>query len=166
MSALLADPDLLQSDSDVKLSIRNLKKTFKGSGGEVVALDGVSLDVRTGEFLILVGQSGCGKSTLLNIVAGLDKADHGEIVVDGFPVSRPGPDRAMVFQDGALFPWLTAVKNVDFGLRQKGVPPNERHDRPMHFLKLVGLENFANSCIHELSGGMRQRVAIACALAV
>lgn len=153
-------------DPLAKLSVRKVIKRFRGSAGTVTALWDVNLDVGHGEFVILVGASGCGKSTLLNIVAGLDKADEGEVLMDQRPVRGPGPERAMVFQDGGLFPWLTAVKNVEFGLRQIGVPKAERHERAMRALETVHLAKFANSCLHELSGGMRQRVAIARALAV
>ncbi|MEZ0325795.1 MAG: ABC transporter ATP-binding protein [Fimbriimonas sp.] len=163
---IVAPPLEELSGTEVKLSIRGLSKKFKGSAGEVVALSNVSLDVRAGEFLILVGQSGCGKSTLLNIIGGLDSADSGSVLMDGRAVTLPGPDRAMVFQEGALFPWLTAVKNVEFGLTQIRVPKHERRDRALHYLNIVGLSKFSDACIHELSGGMRQRVAIARSLAV
>lgn len=149
-----------------KLSIRNVGKRFQSAAGPVDALKDVSLEIEPGEFLILVGSSGCGKSTLLNIVAGLERADEGEILMDGRKVTAPGRERAMVFQDGALFPWLTTVKNIEFGLRQMGIPRCDCRDRAMRYLEIVNLSRFADHCIHELSGGMRQRVAIARALAV
>ncbi|MFN3651470.1 MAG: ABC transporter ATP-binding protein [Armatimonadota bacterium] len=149
-----------------KLSIRNVSKRFQGRSGEVHALENVSLDVQDGELLVLVGPSGCGKSTLLNLIAGLDRADAGELLEDGRKITGPGRDRSVVFQDGALFPWLTARGNVEFGLKQMGLPRRERTERADHFLRMVHLGNFRDSYPHELSGGMRQRVAIARALAL
>lgn len=150
----------------VKLSIRNIEKQFRDVEHRVHALSGISLDVQAGEFLILVGPSGCGKSTLLNIIAGLDTPDSGEVLMNGVPVSKPGPDRSLVFQDGALFPWLNVRRNVEFGLRQRGDSRAEARDRALHVLEQVGLSRFSESDLHTLSGGMRQRVAIARALAV
>jgi NitT/TauT family transport system ATP-binding protein len=143
-----------------------LGKTFQGAQGELTALNDVNLAIKSHEFVILVGASGCGKSSLLNIVAGLEEATCGEVLMDGKRVSEPGPDRAVVFQDGALFPWLSVLKNVEFALKRIGVKGNERQERAMSYLSMVGLEVFAGSYIHELSGGMRQRVAIARALSV
>lgn len=148
------------------LSIRGVSKQFQGRSGRVLALENIHLEVQDGEFLVLVGPSGCGKSTLLNIVAGLDAADRGEVLENGQRVWKPGRDRSMVFQDGALFPWLTAQKNVEFGLKQMGIPPKERAERAAYYLGLVHLSRFRDSYLHELSGGMRQRVAIARALAL
>lgn len=145
---------------DIKLSVRNVSKRYGGLG-KTEALQNVSFDVRTGEFLMLVGPSGCGKSTLLSIIAGLTSASSGEILVDGARVTKPGPDRGLVFQDGALFPWLNVRKNVEFGLKQAGVNPTDRRERAMAYLEKVGLTNFAEASLHELSGGMRQRVALA-----
>lgn len=144
-----------------KLSIQNLTKRYDGGPTVTHALDDVSLEVNEGEFLMLVGPSGCGKSTLLNIVAGLERPDSGQVLLDGRPVTEPGPDRSLVFQDGALFPWLSVRKNVEFGLRQAGVRPTERTERARKVLDRVGLLKFENHAIHQLSGGMRQRVAIA-----
>jgi NitT/TauT family transport system ATP-binding protein len=149
-----------------KLSIQGLTKRFSSRNGELHALDRIDLEVENGEFLVLVGASGCGKSTMLNLIAGLERPDEGQILMDGVRVKAPGPDRSVVFQDGALFPWLTAQKNVEFGLKRMGVSPKERAEKAHHYLRLVKLEKFADSFIHELSGGMRQRVAIARALAV
>jgi NitT/TauT family transport system ATP-binding protein len=152
--------------SSPKLSIRDVTRIF-GKGEEVrPAISHISLDVYPGETAMLVGPSGCGKSTLLNIIAGLDRATQGSVQLDGKEVFGPGPDRTLVFQDGALFPWLTALGNVEFGLRQIGVNPRERRQRAMRYLFLVNLEGFENYCIHQLSGGMRQRVAIARSLAL
>ena len=147
-----------------RLTIEGVHKTYQYHGHDVHALSDVSLEVEPGEVVMLVGPSGCGKSTLLNIIAGLEKADSGAILIDGKPIDGPGPDRAVVFQDGALFPWLTVRKNVEFGLRQLGIPDKERTKRASEFLVNIGLSDFQNRNIHELSGGMRQRVAIARAL--
>ncbi len=147
-----------------RLSIQGIQKIYGNHGQSVHALSDITFDVNPGEIVMLVGPSGCGKSTLLNIVAGLEKADSGTITVDGNPIEGPGPDRAVVFQDGALFPWLTVRKNVEFGLKQLGIPEKERSVRANEFLENVGLANFQDRNIHELSGGMRQRVAIARAL--
>ncbi len=147
------------------LTIDGITKKFEGRGGEVTALDNIHLEVQTGEFVTLVGPSGCGKSTLLNILAGLDQPTSGEVRENGIRITKPGRDRSVVFQEGALFPWLTARKNVEFGLKQMGMGVKERADRADRFLQLVHLSRFADSYVHELSGGMRQRVAIARALA-
>ena len=148
------------------LSICNVSKRFQGRGRDVLALDDICLDVADGEFVVLIGPSGCGKSTLLNIIAGLDPADSGTVLENEKPVSGPGRDRSVVFQEGALFPWLTAQKNIEFGLKQMGVPARDRGERAAHYLQLVHLTRFGDSYLHELSGGMRQRVAIARALAL
>jgi NitT/TauT family transport system ATP-binding protein len=116
--------------------------------------------MRKGEFVSLVGPSGCGKTTLLNIIAGLEMPDEGEVLVDGHAVKAPGPDRTVMFQESALFPWLTVQANVEFGLMLKGVGRKERRRRALDGLKLVHLSSFASSYVHELSGGMRQRVAL------
>ncbi len=148
------------------LSIRGVSRRFHGRTDDVLALHDIHLDVADGEFAVLVGPSGCGKSTLLNIIAGLDRPDAGEVLEDGKPVTGPGRDRSVVFQDGALFPWLTAQKNVEFGLKQMGLGAKERVQRAEEFLHMVHLSRFGDSYLHELSGGMRQRVAIARALAM
>jgi sulfonate transport system ATP-binding protein len=149
-----------------KLSARGVTKTFRNArGGEVSALGEVNLDIAPGEFVCLIGPSGCGKTTLLNLFAGLDRPDGGEILMDGAPVSRPGPDRAVLFQDPALFPWLSVRSNVEFALELIGAPKDEREERAMHWLRRVHLGRFANAQPHELSGGMRSRAALARALA-
>jgi NitT/TauT family transport system ATP-binding protein len=148
-----------------KLSIRAVSKTFNGTR-EVHALDDVSLDIQDGEFVCLVGPSGCGKSTLLNLIAGLERADAGSIRADDEQITGPGPDRLVMFQESALFPWLNVLDNVLFGLHLKhNLAKGARHDVAMHYLRLVGLERFASSAVHELSGGMKQRVALARSLA-
>jgi NitT/TauT family transport system ATP-binding protein len=149
-----------------KLSANGVSKTFRNArGGVVSALGEVDLDIADGEFVCLIGPSGCGKTTLLNLFAGLDRPDTGGIEMDGRPVTAPGPDRAMLFQDPALFPWLNVRANVEFALELIGVPKDERADRAMHWLRRVHLGRFANAQPHELSGGMRSRAAIARALA-
>jgi NitT/TauT family transport system ATP-binding protein len=149
-----------------KLSAIGVSKTFRNARGDVVsALGEVSLDIAEGEFVCLIGPSGCGKTTLLNLFAGLDRPDTGGIEMDGRPIGSPGPDRAMLFQDPALFPWLNVRSNVEFALELIGVPKDQRADRAMHWLRRVHLGRFANAQPHELSGGMRSRAAIARALA-
>jgi NitT/TauT family transport system ATP-binding protein len=147
-----------------QLQLKGVCKHFHTRQGKLHVLDGVNLSVGRGEFLCLLGPSGCGKSTLFNVIAGLEQPDSGEVLVEGEPVAGPGPDRVVVFQDGALFPWLTVRGNVEFGLSLQNVPAAERRERAAEALQLVRLAKFADNCIHELSGGMRQRVAIARAL--
>ncbi|HLE24478.1 MAG TPA: ATP-binding cassette domain-containing protein [Thermodesulfobacteriota bacterium] len=148
-----------------RLRVLNVSKVFKTNHGKVNALDNVNLTIQEGEFVCIVGPSGCGKSTLLNLIAGLDKPTQGEIWSNGNLVTGPGSDRVVVFQEGALFPWLTVMQNVEFGLRLRNVAHNIRRTLALDYLKLVGLdEKFHNSFIHQLSGGMKQRVAIARAL--
>jgi NitT/TauT family transport system ATP-binding protein len=149
----------------VKLSFQNVGKVFSTRGREVTALEDVSLNVHSGQFVVLVGPSGCGKSTLLDLAGGLARPTSGRILVDGTPVTGPGLDRGIVFQQYALFPWRTAAGNVEFGLEAKAVPRRERADRVRYFLDLVGLAGFGDRYPHELSGGMKQRVAIARSLA-
>ncbi len=149
-----------------KLLIDGVSKTFRNSRGEVLALDTTTLAVDEGEFVCLVGPSGCGKSTLLNLVAGLDTPTRGRVLMDGKPVTGPGSERMVMFQEHALFPWLDVLGNVLFGLKLKpGLDAKERVEVAKYYLKLVGLERFLKASIHELSGGMRQRVALARALA-
>lgn len=149
-----------------KLALRDLVKTRRSTAGETVAaVDHVTLDVFQGEFVCLLGPSGCGKTTILNILAGLDAPTSGQALLDGRPIAGPGPDRAVLFQEPALFPWLSVVENVEFALKHVGVPQDERRDRAMGWLENVHLTNFANAQPHELSAGMRQRTALARALA-
>lgn len=156
----------LQNEPASKLSVTAITKRFRTATREVHALDNVTLDIAEGEFVCLVGPSGCGKSTLLNIIAGLDTADEGTLLCDGKPVSGPGRDRMVMFQEHALFPWLDVMGNVLFGLNLKpGLNKSERIDVARFYLKLVGLEKFTHANIHELSGGMKQRVALARSLA-
>lgn len=148
-----------------RLQVLNVSKVFKTNHGKVIALDNVNLTIQEGEFVCIVGPSGCGKSTLLNLIAGLDKPTQGEIWSNGNRVTGPGSDRVVVFQEGALFPWLTVMQNVEFGLKLRKVTPEIRRTLVLDYLKLVGLdEKFHDSFIHQLSGGMKQRVALARAL--
>lgn len=161
-------PDSVKAENvrAAKISLRNVSKTFKSRQGSVLALDNVSLDVAEGEFLCLVGPSGCGKSTILNLIAGLDTATEGEVLMEGEPIIGPGRERMVMFQDSALFPWLDVLQNVMFGLRLKpNLTNSEREEVAMFYLNLVGLQNFYRANIHELSGGMKQRVALARSLA-
>ncbi|USK60893.1 ABC transporter ATP-binding protein [Peribacillus asahii] len=155
-----------------KIRFERVTKTFtvrdtkqKGVMQEFTAVKDLSFTVKEGEFLTLVGPSGCGKSTLLDLLGGLSMPTRGRILIDGEKITGPGLDRGIVFQQYALFPWKTARGNIEFGLEAKGVPKHERRERAEHFLALVGLSHFADRYPHELSGGMKQRVAIARSLA-
>ena len=149
-----------------KLEARNIIKYFSHDSHHLQALDGVNLSIEAGDFVCLVGPSGCGKSTFLRIVAGLERPDKGQILFDGHPVTETGPERIMVFQEGALFPWLSVRDNVEFGLRMAGIPSNERNKISDRYLDMMQLIKFADSYIYQLSTGMKQRVAIARALAM
>lgn len=153
------------------IEIKGVNKTFVPKGGrrrrqEVHALSDVNLTIGDNEFVTLIGPSGCGKTTLLRMVAGLTTVDQGEVLVDGVPVRGPSPERAMVFQAFALMPWADVIRNVAFGLELRGVPKREREEKARTLVEKVGLAGFENSLPHELSGGMRQRVGLARALAV
>ncbi len=149
-----------------KVGLRDICLSYRTQSGErLLALDHINLQVKTGEFVCIVGPSGCGKSTLLHLIAGLHQPTSGEILVDHKPVKEPGTDRILIFQEHGLFPWLTVGQNVEFGMKMKGVPKEERKEKTRHYLHLVHLAKFEKSYIHQLSGGMRQRVAIARALA-
>lgn len=144
------------------LSLRGLAKSYATADGRTIeALQPIDLDIASGEFLMVVGPSGCGKSTLLNILAGLTPPSAGEARVGDTLVQGPDIDRGMVFQDYALFPWLDVIGNVEFGLERKRVPRRERREIAMRYLAMVGLADFAEKRPRELSGGMKQRVAIA-----
>ena len=150
-----------------KLRIEHVAKRFarRGSRGLFTAIEDVTIDVAPGEFLVLVGPSGCGKSTLLDLLGGLDRPSAGRILLDGKEITGPGLDRGIVFQQYALLPWRTARHNIEFGLEAKGLRRAERRSRAEHYLELVGLAGFGDRYPHELSGGMKQRVAIARSLA-
>lgn len=149
-----------------KIVFDKVTRRFDLKGGSFVALDRFSLDIADGEFVTVVGPSGCGKSTALNIAAGLLRASAGEVLVDGKAVEGPGPERGVIFQQYALFPWQTVRQNVEFGLRIKGEAPARRREIAQHFIDLVGLSQFADALPKTLSGGMKQRCAIARAYAV
>ena len=149
----------------IKLKIDNVVKEYEGRNGKTVALNGVSLDIKENEFICVVGPSGCGKSTLLNIIAGLHEPTSGAAYLDGKKIEGTGVERGVVFQQYALFPWRTVLKNVMFPLEMKKTPKAEAEAIAMKYIKAVGLEGFENSYPKELSGGMKQRVAIARAYA-
>jgi NitT/TauT family transport system ATP-binding protein len=157
--------------NSVKIGFQQVRKEFvvRGEGGgpsdRFTALEDITLDVRPGEFLALVGPSGCGKSTLLDLLGGLTAPTSGRILLDGRPIEGPARDRGIVFQQYALFPWRTAAQNVEFGLDIAGLKARQRREIARHYLDLVGLTAFADRYPHELSGGMKQRVAIARSLA-
>ena len=147
------------------LDIQRVSKRFQVGGDIIEALSPVDLTIARGAFICLIGASGCGKSTLLRIVAGFETASSGKVLAAGRPVTGPGPDRGMVFQDYALFPWMTVRQNIGFGPRQRGLPRSEVHDIAERYAAMVGLSRFADRYPHQLSGGMKQRVAIARCLA-
>jgi NitT/TauT family transport system ATP-binding protein len=147
-----------------KLEAKNIIKHFDHDGQKLVALGGVNLTVEDGDFVCLVGPSGCGKSTFLRIAAGLQKPDEGQILLDNRPINHTSPDRILVFQEGALFPWLKVRDNVEFGLKIAGIPESERHQISDRYLEMMQLTKFANSYTYQLSTGMKQRVSIARAL--
>ena len=153
-------------EGNIKVSIRNVVKKYDTRNGEKIALNGANLDIMYNDFICVNGPTGCGKSTLLNIIAGLLEPTSGEVIVDGHKVEGTGVDRGVVFQQYALFPWLTVKKNVQFGLKLQGKSQKEMDAISEKYIKMVGLEKFTDSYPKELSGGMKQRVAIARAYAV
>ncbi|MCK1992812.1 ABC transporter ATP-binding protein [Peribacillus muralis] len=147
------------------LTIDGIEKSFSNEKKEnIKVLDEINIEVEKGSFVSIVGPSGCGKSTLLYLIAGLDKADKGEIRVAGKKVMKPGPERVVVFQEAGLFPWLTVLENVTYGLKLKKMPKKEAESKALDILKMVHLSRYVDSYPHQLSGGMKQRVAIARAL--
>jgi len=159
-------PEELKNIPAEKLVIDHVSKSFRTAGTTVKALDDINLQVSEGEFVCIVGPSGCGKTTLLNIIAGLEKPDEGRVLADGKPITGPGRDRMVMFQESALFPWLDVMGNVLFGLKLKPNLTNAaRQEVAQFYLQLVGLEQFTHASIHQLSGGMKQRVALARSLA-
>ncbi len=152
-------------NGDVRVKIDNVRKVFNTRKGEMVALNGVSLDIHDNEFISVVGPSGCGKSTLLNIIAGLTAPTDGKVYCDGKEVTGTGTERGVVFQQYALFPWLTVKKNVMFALEMRGIKKQAAAEEAMKYLEMVDLAKFADHYPKELSGGMKQRVAIARAYA-
>ena len=164
MNQVVTPAALRQQQS--RIAVRGLRKHFVDISRQeqIVALDGIDLEIGDDEFLTILGPSGCGKTTLLNIIAGFDRATSGDVRLDGEAILKPGPDRGVVFQEYALFAWMTSRQNVEFGLRMQGVPKQERRDRAREALAKVGLDRASDRYPHELSGGMRQRVAVARAL--
>src|ERR1700760_2793828 len=137
------------------LEFQKIRKTFGRAPSEVVALEALSLHVNDGEFLCILGPSGCGKSTLLFMAAGLEKSSGGRVIVNGSAVTGPGADRGMLFQQFALYPWLSARRNVEFGLSLRGMPAEQRWERARRWLEIMGLMQFADAYPHQLSGGMQ-----------
>ena len=148
------------------VAIQDLSMEFVGRGQRLLALQNIDLDIAPGEFFVIVGPSGCGKTTLLRVLQGLTKATRGRILVGGKPVTGPGPDRGFVFQQDALYPWRSVLRNVGFGLELQGIPKAQARARALAMIDLVGLNGFESHYPHELSGGMRQRVNLARALAI
>jgi NitT/TauT family transport system ATP-binding protein len=149
----------------ISICVKNLNKCYRTRDGDVPALADVDIDVAEGEFVTIVGPSGCGKSTLLYILGGFIGADHGTVEVDGKAVTGPGIDRGVVFQEYALFPWLTVVQNIRYGLEMTAVPHRQREETVERLVRTIGLQGFEHRFPRELSGGMKQRVAIARTLA-
>lgn len=153
-----------------KISFENVSKTFvqsmDGAKRRVQALAPMSVGIESGEFFVIIGPSGCGKSTLLNLLAGLEVPDTGQVLLDGSVIRRPGPDRAVVFQEAGLMPWMTVRRNVEYGLKLMGLDKKQRRERAVKYLQMVHLSRYAGALPHQLSGGMKQRVSIARALAL
>jgi len=149
-----------------KVTLDGISLSYKtNDGSRLLALDNINLEVKSGEFLCIVGPSGCGKSTLLHLIAGLQPATSGRVLIDDKQVEGTGTDRILIFQELGLFPWLTVGQNVEFGMKMKGISKAERNEKTDYYLRLVHLAQFKDSYTHQLSGGMRQRVALARALA-
>lgn len=160
-------PASQSATADIQIDIRDVSKVYGGGGADepVIALNGVNLQIRKGEFISLLGPSGCGKSTLLAIIAGFQGATTGQILQNGKPIVKPDPSRTVVFQDYALFGWMTVQQNVEFGLKAKGMPKKERAVIARELINMVRLNGFEDKYPHQMSGGMKQRAAIARALA-
>jgi NitT/TauT family transport system ATP-binding protein len=156
----------MNGSNRVEIAITDVSKVYKGQNKETVALSSMTLNIFESEFICCVGPSGCGKTTLLNLIAGLQMPTTGAVKVDGIEVKGPGKDRGVVFQQYALFPWLTVKKNVQFGLELAGMSGKQLEETALKYIELVGLGDFGNAYPKELSGGMKQRVAIARAFAM
>jgi NitT/TauT family transport system ATP-binding protein len=165
---LSAAPAASPNASPVRISFDRVAVDFPTSDGPMRVLDDVSFDIRNGEFVSIIGPSGCGKTTLMNIVGGFVQPTQGRVLLDGKPVTAPGPDRGVIFQEYGVFPWLTVRQNIEFGLKLSAskVPVAQRDETVVRYMKLMGLSDFANHFPKHLSGGMRQRLAIARAYAV
>lgn len=151
----------------VSLSLKNVSKNYTQRNSETsIVLENVNIQILDGEIVTILGKSGCGKSTLLNLIAGFENSYGGEILLNGKPVKDISPERIMMFQESALFPWLTAFQNVEIALKMAKVPKNQREKVVKHYLEIVGLSDYSNSYIHQLSGGMKQRVSLARALSL
>jgi NitT/TauT family transport system ATP-binding protein len=151
---------------NANIALCGVEQSFESNKGpRLLALDNINLDIKAGEFVCIVGPSGCGKTSLLSLIAGLSFPTRGEVQLNNKPVTGPGTDRILIFQEHGLFPWLTVGQNVEFGMKMNGVKKAERKEKVKRYLELVHLSNFEDSFTHQLSGGMRQRVAIARALA-
>ncbi|WAM35229.1 ABC transporter ATP-binding protein [Caldicellulosiruptor acetigenus] len=146
------------------LAVENVSKKFLSKNKEITVLEKINLEVQKGEFICILGPSGCGKSTLLNIIAGLEKPSEGKVFLNGKEILSPGPDRIVMFQESALFPWLKVIDNVEFGMKICGIPKKERYEKALKYLRMVHLTKFKDAYVHQLSGGMKQRVALARAL--
>lgn len=157
---------LAQDTRRGEVTVRDLSKSFTLNGQRLSVLRNLQLDIRGGEVLAIVGPSGCGKTTLLRILAGLDTPDAGEVLIDGYPVQGVGTERAIIFQEPRLLPWLTVLCNVAFGLTVRGLTPSEAESRARNYIRLVGLGDFEAAYPRQLSGGMAQRVGIARSLTV
>ena len=151
-------------EGDTLVTIKDLNVTYRTDSTSTIAVDNLSFDIKKGELLSIVGPSGCGKSTILRCISGLLQPTSGEIMIGNNKCTTAGSDRGMVFQDFALFPWRSVRKNIEFGLEIAGVPEKERRERSDRYLKAMGLEEYGDHRIHELSGGMKQRVGIARAM--
>ena len=164
---MMPSAQIAEAPAETQIDIRNVGKVYGGAGSDaaVIALDGVSLSIRRGEFVSLLGPSGCGKSTLLNIIAGFQSASSGQLTQNGRPIVKPEPSRTVVFQDYALFGWMTVQQNVEFGLKAKGLPKARRAEIARSLIDTVRLTGFEDKFPHQISGGMKQRAAIARALA-
>lgn len=147
----------------IRISINNINKTFPTNTGQIIALKDISLTIREGEFFCIVGPSGCGKTTLLRILAGLEDASSGDITIQS--TNKDRPVNSMVFQEQSIFPWMTVLDNVSYGLRMRGVPKKIRNELAEHYIAMIGLNKFTHAYPSQLSGGMKQRVSVARALA-
>lgn len=150
----------------MSLELKNICKTYKSKIGNIKVLDNINLHIENGEFVCILGPSGCGKTTLINIIAGFEEKTSGEMFLNNKEIRGIDTNRVMMFQEAALFPWLKVIDNVEFGMKMKGIKSNYRKARALEYLKMVNLLKFQNYYIHELSGGMRQRVALARSLAM